>query len=82
MTAIVGVLNKHAVAIAADSAVTLGGGRKVHNGANKLFSLSKRHPAAVAVLVISKGDGIIWMKRKHYFDAGKNHQFFSNYYNS
>lgn len=49
MTAIVGVLNKHAVAMAADSAVTLGGGRKVHNGANKLFSLSKHHPVAVAV---------------------------------
>ena len=34
----------------------------------------------VDVMVISKGDGIIWMKRKHYFDAGKNHHFFSNYF--
>ncbi|MBQ8715818.1 MAG: hypothetical protein IJ552_11560 [Prevotella sp.] len=49
MTAIVGVLNKHAVAIAADSAVTLGGGRKVLNSANKLFALSKRNPVAVAI---------------------------------
>ena len=34
----------------------------------------------VDVMVISKGDGIIWMKRKHYFDAAKNHHFFSNYF--
>lgn len=49
MTAIIGVMNKHAVAMAADSAVTLGGGRKVLNSANKLFSLSKHHPVAVAI---------------------------------
>lgn len=60
MTAIVGVLNKHAVAIAADSAVTLGGGRKVHNGANKLFSLSKRHPVAVAVFGSAEFVGTPW----------------------
>lgn len=35
----------------------------------------------VDVMVISKGDGIIWMKRKHYFDSNLNHNFFSNYYN-
>lgn len=60
MTAIVGVLNKHAVAMAADSAVTLGGGRKVHNGANKLFSLSKHHPVAVAVYGSSEFVGTPW----------------------
>lgn len=47
MTAIVGVLNKHAVAIAADSAVTIGG-TKVFNSANKIFALSKRAPIAIA----------------------------------
>ena len=41
MTAIVGVLNKHAVAIAADSAVTMGNTHKVINSANKIFTLSK-----------------------------------------
>ena len=41
MTAIVGVLNKHAVAIAADSAVTMGNTHKVVNSANKIFTLSK-----------------------------------------
>lgn len=47
MTAIVGVLNKHAVAIAADSAVTMGNTHKVVNSANKIFTLSKYHPVAV-----------------------------------
>lgn len=30
----------------------------------------------VDVAVISKGDGFIWMKRKHYFDPAQNHDFF------
>jgi hypothetical protein len=34
----------------------------------------------VDVAVISKGDGFIWINRKHYFDPSLNHQFFSNYY--
>ena len=33
----------------------------------------------IDVMVISKGDGIIWMKRKHYFDPNLNHHFFENY---
>lgn len=47
MTAIVGVLNKRAIAIAADSAVTMGNTHKVINSANKIFTLSKYHPVAV-----------------------------------
>lgn len=49
MSAILGILNKHAVAIAADSAVTIGGvnGRKIFNTANKIFTLSKFHPVGV-----------------------------------
>ena len=49
MTAIVGVLNKQAVAVAADSAITIGSGRKIYNTANKIFTLSKRHPVGVAI---------------------------------
>ena len=60
MTAIIGVMNKHAVAIAADSAVTLGGGRKVLNSANKLFSLSKHHPVAVAIYGSAELVGTPW----------------------
>ena len=33
----------------------------------------------VDVAVITKGDGFIWIKRKHYFNPDLNHQFFDNY---
>jgi hypothetical protein len=49
MTAVVGILNKQAIAIAADSAVTIGGvnGKKIFNRANKVFTLSKYNPVGV-----------------------------------
>jgi len=49
MTAIVGILNKRAVAIAADSAVTVtsGGSRKIYNTSQKIFKLSDKNPVAV-----------------------------------
>jgi hypothetical protein len=49
MTAVLGILNKQAVAIAADSAVTIGGpdNHKIFNRANKVFTLSKRHPVGI-----------------------------------
>jgi len=34
----------------------------------------------IDVAVISKGDGFIWIKRKHYFKPELNQAFFSNYY--
>jgi len=34
----------------------------------------------IDVAVISKGDGFIWIKRKHYFKSELNPQFFRNYY--
>jgi hypothetical protein len=34
----------------------------------------------IDVAIISKGDGFVWVKRKHYFPAELNHHFFSNYY--
>ena len=50
MTAEVAILNRSAVAIAADSAVTLGlSGRKVYNTANKLFALSVTEPVAIMI---------------------------------
>lgn len=36
----------------------------------------------IDVAVISKGDGFIWIRRKHYFDPKLNHHFFRNYFNS
>lgn len=34
----------------------------------------------IDVLVITKGDGLVWLKRKHYFDKALNSSFFHNYY--
>lgn len=55
MTAVVGVLNRQAVAIAADSAVTIqnGSGYKIFNRANKIFTLSKFHP--VGIMIYNEG---------------------------
>lgn len=48
MTAIVGFMNKRGVAVAADSAVTLGNTHKVVNSGNKIFTLSKYAPVGIA----------------------------------
>jgi len=34
----------------------------------------------VDVATITKGDGFVWIKRKHYFKPDLNHQFFNNYF--
>ncbi len=62
MTAVVGILNKQAVAIAADSAVTIGGtnGRKIFNKANKVFTLSKYHPVGVMIYNSASLMGTPW----------------------
>lgn len=51
MTAVIGILNKSAIAIAADSAATVtgGNGRKIYNSANKIFRLSKFEPVGIAI---------------------------------
>ncbi|HHG3566013.1 TPA: hypothetical protein ACPVZ4_002891 [Vibrio parahaemolyticus] len=58
MTAEVAVYNKSAVALAADSASTISGGRmhKIYNNAEKLFALTKFHP--VGIMVFGAGDFI------------------------
>ncbi|MEA1995293.1 MAG: hypothetical protein U9N18_03965 [Campylobacterota bacterium] len=46
-----------------------------------IFSLeSETAGGPIDVAVISKGDGFIWIKRKHYFKPELNPQFFANYY--
>jgi hypothetical protein len=47
MTCEVAVMNKRGIALAADSAVTLGNGKKIYHTAEKLFSLSPSLPVAV-----------------------------------
>ncbi|MEK6282290.1 MAG: hypothetical protein AABN95_18185 [Acidobacteriota bacterium] len=34
----------------------------------------------IDVAIISKGDGFVWIKRKHYFEADSNPQFFTKFH--
>ncbi|NGY82188.1 hypothetical protein F6Y03_10770 [Bacillus megaterium] len=36
----------------------------------------------IDVAVITKGDGLVWIKRKHYFNPDLNYHFFQNYMRS
>jgi hypothetical protein len=58
MTAEIGIMNRVAVALAADSAatITIGNITKILNSANKLFSLSKFHPVGIMVY----GNAELW----------------------
>ncbi|NUY80536.1 hypothetical protein HUK80_06485 [Flavobacterium sp. MAH-1] len=62
MTAVVGILNKQAIAIAADSAVTVttNTGKKIFNKANKIFTLSKYHPVGIIIYNSASLMGIPW----------------------
>lgn len=59
MTAEIAVMNRHGIALAADSAVTIGG-KKVYNSANKLFTLSKYHPVGILIYGSAELNGIPW----------------------
>lgn len=62
MTAVVGILNKKGVAIAADSAATVstGKGSKVYNSVDKIFMLSAYHPIGMVVYEGADFMGIPW----------------------
>lgn len=62
MTAVIGILNKGGVALAADSAVTISGGngRKIYNSAYKIFALSKYHPVGIMIYNSASLSGIPW----------------------
>src|SRR5213076_550256 len=56
-------MNRQAVALAADSAVTIessAGGRKAWQSANKIFGLSLRHPAGIMVFGNADILGVPW----------------------
>lgn len=59
MTAEIAILNSYGIALAADSAVTIGN-QKVYNGADKLFALSKYEPIAIMVYNGAALMGIPW----------------------
>lgn len=60
MTAEVAIINANAVAIAADSAVTIGSGKKIYNSALKVFSLSKVAPVGIMVYGNAGLLGVPW----------------------
>lgn len=62
MTAIVGILNKRGVAIAADSAVTVssGGNVKIYNTSQKIFKLSDKNPLALMIYDKASFMGVPW----------------------
>ena len=62
MSAVIGILNKHSIALASDSAVTISGGgsRKILNTANKIFTLSKYHPVGVMIYNSAEFMGTPW----------------------
>ena len=62
MTAEIAILNQHAVALAADSAVTIGSNTAptIYPSANKLFTLSKYAPVGVMVYSNAAFMGVPW----------------------
>ena len=62
MTAEIAILNKTAVALAADSAVTIQNqkGSKIYNSANKLFCLSKYNPVGIMLFGNADFMGVPW----------------------
>ncbi len=62
MTAEIAILNKEAVALASDSAVTirLSGGQKIFTSANKLFPLSNYEPVGIMVYNSAHFMGVPW----------------------
>lgn len=62
MTAEIAIMNKHSIALASDSAVTMRNGvsEKIKTSANKLFALSKYHPIGIMVFGNADFMGIPW----------------------
>src|ERR1700677_181446 len=60
MTAEIGILNKSAIALAADSAVTIHDGKKIYNSVNKLFALSQCHPIGIMIYGNAEFMGVPW----------------------
>lgn len=71
---VVSMLPKDELAEMAESLVNLTSFKR------KVTMQSETVGGPIDVAVISKGDGFIWIKRKHYFEGDLNPQFFANYY--
>lgn len=71
---VVSMLPKKELALMAESLVSLTSFKR------KVTLESETVAGPIDVAIISKGDGFIWIKRKHYFKPELNPQFFDNYY--
>ena len=65
-------LNKEELAAMAETLVDLVSFRK------QVSMEAETVGGPIDVAVISKGDGLVWIKRKHYFSADLNHHYFSS----
>jgi len=74
VTAVVSILPKDELAAMAESFVNLTSFKR------RVTTETETVAGPIDVAVISKGDGFVWIKRKHYFKAELNPQFFTNYY--
>lgn len=70
MTAEIIVMNKSAIAMAADSAVTINGGDKIFNTVNKLFALSRHQPIGVMICGNAEFMGVPWETLIKMYRAG------------
>ena len=70
---VVNMLPKDELASMAESLVNLTSFKR------KVTMVTETVGGPIDVAIISKGDGFIWIKRKHYFKAELNPQFISNY---
>lgn len=74
ITQAVGILPKEELASMAESLVHL-------TSLKRRVSMDEETVGGpIDVAVISRGDGMVWIKRKHYFDPHLNHHFFANYF--
>lgn len=77
MSAGICIMNHNAIALAADSAVTIGEGVAIHNSVNKLFSLSRVEP--VGAIIYSNASfmrtpvEIILKQYRKYIDEGQRY---------
>ena len=49
---------------------------------NRRITMSEEVGGPIDVAIISKGDGFVWKKRKHYLKPELNQMFFDNYFRS
>lgn len=71
---VISMLPKNEIAVMAESLVSLTSFKR------KITLEAETVAGPIDIAVISKGDGFIWIKRKHYFQPELNPQFFANYY--